>query len=275
MSNVEYHLYRTKFIRSAQADFFDPGLTPMELFEYAIKAKPSVQLTKSNVWHIGNIEYIEQHVGRFAIGRTTKTTLEKFDPDSGDFVQEIDDSGPYTFVYFDAKIGLLGIARKTRLSQNVEAIARKIKALLIKSALVQQCKVEVLVDHVPDPEGFLEKIRTAYSIKRFKATFTGPNPVDADELFQRPLSVYCQEINGNKGSVVVEGEALSEPVVAAVAKSTAATANNASALIQTERGSRPIPISFSGDAKKIFMDATSSKEEVSNKIREGYREVRE
>lgn len=275
MPTVEYHLYRTKFIKPAQVDLFREELSAREMLEKGLAEKPSVALRRSNVWHIGNVEYFDDGEGRFAIGRTTLTTVEKFDTRTGNFTELIDDSGPYTFVYFDSKLGLLGIGKKSRVANDVKSIGRKIQKLLSTTLLVQQNKIDVRVEFIRDPEGFLKKIYSAYSIKRFKATFTGPNPVDADELFQRPMSYYCQQMNGDQGNVIVSGDSLNEDAVAAVAKSTAATANDAFALIQQARGERPVTISFKGDAKKVVADQELGQHEILKMIQETYRGVRE
>jgi hypothetical protein len=240
MPASEYHLYRIKFIKPAQRKLFPPELSASEIFKDALFEKPAMELRRNNVWHIGNIEYFDEQTGVFAIGRTTKTTIEKFDDNTGDFVEQQDDSGPYTFVIFDRSIGLLGIAKKIKVAPKTAAIARRIKGLFEKTSVVLEHDIEVRVDLIPDPNDFIEKIQSAYTIKRFKAHFTGPNPVDADELFQKPLSVYCQQMGGDQGTVEVVGNSLNEETVEAVAKSTASTGNTASAKIQTKRGSRPV-----------------------------------
>jgi len=276
MQATEYHLYRAKFIKPAQSDIFiTEHLTAREMFEKGLNERPSLELRANNVWHIGNVEKITNSGGRFAIGRTTKATIEKFDFISGNFKELIDDSGPYTFVYYDSQLGLLGIGKKTKVAPYVKSIARKIQKLLSNTELVIQYQIEVRVDFIPDPESFLQKIRSAYAIKQFKAYFTGPNPIDADDLFQRPMSFYCQQLEGDHGSVVVTGASLNEDSVSAVAKSTAATGNSASALIQPERGARPIKISFQGDARKIMIESDMNKHEALEIIQDGYREVRE
>lgn len=275
MQATEYHLYRAKFIKPAQIDMYHSELTAREMFEKGLKERPSIELRANNVWHIGNVENITDSGGRFAIGRTTKTTVEKFDFTSGNFKELIDDSGPYTFVYFDSQLGLLGIAKKTKVAPDVKSIARKIQKLLSNTELVIRHQIEVRVDFIPDPESFLQKIRSAYAIMKFKAHFTGPNPIDADELFQRPMSYYCQSLEGEHGSVVVTGASLNEDSVSTVAKSTAATGNSASALIQPEKGTRPIKISFQGDARKIMIETDVLKQDALKLIQAGYKEVRE
>jgi hypothetical protein len=275
MTTLEYHLYRTKFIKPSQVDLFQPELSAREMLEAGLAARPSIELRQNNVWHVGNVEYLSEGSGRFAIGRTTLTTVEKFDETTGNFTELVDDSGPYTFVYFDSKLGLLGIGKKTKVAADVKSIARKIQKLLSSTKLVKRNNIDVRVEFIRDAEGFLQKLYAAYAIKRFKATFTGPNPIDADELFQKPMSYYCQQLEAEQGSVTVAGESLNENSVAAVAKSTAATANDATAVIQNSRGERPVSISFKGDAKKVIVEHDTDKEDVLRTIQNTYREVRQ
>ncbi len=275
MATIEYHLYRIKFIRPSQMLLFSAEISPSELFLKALQEKPSIELRHNNVWHIGNIEYFDNVSGSFAIGRTTKTTLEKYDSETGNFIETEDDSGPYTFVLFDRTIGLLGIAKKSKVAPNVAAIARKIEKIFTNCKAVKEYGFEVKVRFIPDPESFLQKIKSAYAIKRFKASFTGPNPFDADELFQKPLSVYCQKVGADQGNVEVHSEGLNEETVTAVAKSTASSGNSATASIQTQKGKKPIPISLKGDAVKVTVDPVLPKQIALSEVREAYQEVRE
>jgi hypothetical protein len=275
MSSAELHLYRVKFIKPAQAKLFNPNTSPRDFFEEALKVRPSAGVRQNHVWHIGNVEYFDNDGGRFAIGRTTKTTIEKYDDQTGDFVEQMDDSGPYTYVYFDASLGLLGIAKKSKVAPKVASIARKLQLLFGKTELAWHSGIEVRVNIIPDPDDFLKKIHSAYSIKRFRAEFTGPNPVDADALFQKPLSFYCQELNAKSGEVTVSGDDLNDEAIAAVAKSTAATGNHASALIQPSRGSRLVSVAFKGNAIKVLVDAEEHKDLVLQAVRGQYSGVRE
>lgn len=274
MRSSEYHLYRIKFIKPAQVSLFDPGLTPRELFERGLDEKPYVELRQNNIWHIGNIEHITADAGRFAVGRITKAPVEKYDEGTGDFREVVDDSGPYTFVYFDAGFGVLGIGRKSRVANDVDSIASKIERLMQSTTHVTNNQIVVRVDKIRDPENFVQKIRGAYAVKKFKANFTGPNPVDADELFQKPLSYYCQQLNGDQGSVSVAGQLLNQDAVIAVAKSTAATGNAASAVILEDRGKPPVSISFHGDARKVAVDVDAGKDATLRAIQTAYHEVR-
>ena len=275
MPTQEFHLYRAKFIKSAQVDLFHPEISAKEILEAGLFERPSIELRHNNVWHIGNVEYFTESGGRFAIGRTALQAVEKFDEATGDFTELVDDSGPYTFVYFDSNLGLLGIGKKSKVAADVKSIARKIQKLLSSTSLASRNKIDVRVEFIRDPEGFLQKLFSAYAIKRFKAKFTGPNPIDADKLFQKPMSYYCQQLDAEYGSVTVVGESLNENAVAEVAKSTAATANDATAFIQNSKGERAIQISFKGEAKKVIIDDDIIKEDVLRLIQETYRGVRQ
>lgn len=114
--------------------------------------------------------------------------------------------------------------------------------------------IDVEVRPIPDPTSFVEHIRRAYAVKKFAATFTGPNPFDADEYFQKPLSVYAKAANASEGKTTIAGEDLNREVIEEVAKSSAATANRASARVQRAKGRRTVTINMSGDSVKMVYD---------------------
>lgn len=270
----EYHLYRAKFIKPAQLPLFVKSKSSMELFLESIHDKPEYTLSSGSEWHLGNVRMLDEFSGSFAVGRTTKTTVEKFDKETGDFVDELDDSGPYTVVIFDAKIGLLGIAKKSKLAPNASSIARRIKDLLLTTRVAIESGIEIRVDVIPDPEDFLDKLRGAYSIRKFRATFTGPNPVDADELFQKPLSVYAQSMGASSGTLEVVGEALNEEVAESVAKSTAATGNTASARVIPNKGTKAKNIKMKGDAVVVAVEDDATNSQVLEQMHAEYMRIR-
>lgn len=274
LGSREYHLYRAKFIKPAQLPLFAENKSSMEFFLDSIHGKPGYTLAAGGEWHLGNVKMFDDFSGSFAVGRTTKTTVEKFDKKTGDFVNELDDSGPYTVVIFDAKIGLLGIAKKSKLAPNASSIARRIKDLLCAARTVIEAGIDVRVDVIPDPEDFLDKLRGAYSIRKFRATFTGPNPVDADEIFQKPLSVYAQSMGASSGVLEVVGDGLNEEVAESVAKSTAATGNTASARVIPTRGNKAKNIKMKGDAVVVAVEENASSAHVLEQMRAEYMRVR-
>jgi hypothetical protein len=103
---------------------------------------------------------------------------------------------------------------------------------------------------IPDPEDFLASLNDAYAVSKFSATFRGPNPFDADEHFQKPLSVYLSSANGEKGKAQIQGEDLNREVLQAVTRSTAATGNEASARIRKTKSQKFTTINLRGDPIK-------------------------
>jgi hypothetical protein len=250
MASIEYSLFRAKFVRSNQRSLFYADSSPSQLFLLAIEEKPSAELREGYRWHIGNVRLFSENTGYFAIGRTTKSSIEKFDPTSGNFLDEELETSPYTHCVFNAEIGILGIAHKSSLAPTVKGIAARVQQLLLRSKVVRASRVSVEIVPIPDPENFLLALDSAYRVPRFAATFHGPNPFDADELFQKPLSVYLKSAHGKKGRAQIEGEDLNREVLQSVTRSTAATGNDASATIQKSKSQKPVRIHLQGDAVK-------------------------
>ena len=273
----EYHLYRAKFIKPHQSDFLhDKDITPVLIFLKALAEKPSAEYRESFTWHIGNLTELESTAGYFAVGRITESTIPKFDPQSGNFVDLRDDTSPYTFAVYDAQIGLLAIRKKSDLAPTTQDIANKIEKLLSATSVVLKNEITVIIQLIPNPETFLEMVDRAYAIKSFTATFTGTNPFDADEHFQKPLSVYLNSANGESGEASIFGANLAKDTIIAVTKSTAATGNEATASIQDEQNERPYKIHLSGNPVKIIYE---EEEEVSPAVvladaRKAYNKVR-
>ena len=271
---IEYHLYRAKFIRPRQSSFLHDDETPRSLFLKSLAEKPYAEFRKNYTWHIANLTELDRDCGYFAVGRNSPTSIPKLDPVTGDFVDTQDDTSPYTFVVYDAAVGLMAIRKESDLAPSTMEVAKKIEKLLGQSKVAMRNEIDVKIDHIPDPEDFISKLEDAVSIKKFTATFTGPNPFDADELFQKPLSVYLREARGSGGSTTVEGPSLDSGVVVSVARSTAASGNTASARVQEKIGVRPIRINLSGDPVKMVYEEEPAPSSVLKQAQESYRRVR-
>ena len=232
---IEFHLFRAKFIKPQQIPLFEGDLKPSDIFIKAIDEKPSFEFLNNYNWHIGNVEHLTKQSGYFAVGRTTKSIVEKYDEESKNFIVEENEESPYTHVLFNLTIGLIAIAKKTKLAPTVNGIARKIEKLFQNTQIVKDYEIDVKIDFLRDPESFIKHLESAYSINKFSATFTGPNPIDADELFQRPMSVYLQQANGEKGKTIIQGKDLNDDVLRSVSISVASTGNDASAQIKESR----------------------------------------
>ena len=101
MPSVEYSLFRVKMVRPHQSSFLHDELTPRDLLLKAILEKPSGELRKGFQWHIGNIQMFDEFTGYFAAGRTTTSTIEKFDEETSNFVEEELEDRPFALGQFD------------------------------------------------------------------------------------------------------------------------------------------------------------------------------
>jgi hypothetical protein len=140
---------------------------------------------------------------------------------------------------------------------------------------VVQNEITVEVPPIRDPRSFLEEIAAAYRVTRFTASFKGPNPFDADELFQKPLSIYLSAASGSAGKTQIKGENLNKEVVQEVARSSAATGNEASARITPAKSQPQVTINLSGDAvKRSYDDAKHDPQEVLKDMKKLYHQIR-
>jgi hypothetical protein len=171
--------------------------------------------------------------------------------------------------------GLVGIAYKSSLAPTVKGIAARIQQLLSVTRSIEANRVSVEIAPIPDPQDFILALETAYVVSRFTATFHGPNPFDADEFFQKPLSVYLASANGKAGRAEIQGEDLNREVLTSVTRSTAATGNEASARIRKKRSERAVTLHLRGDPVKRRYDEDEKPEAVLTDMEQTYERVRE
>ncbi|WP_157991624.1 hypothetical protein [Caldimonas tepidiphila] len=264
MASIEYSLFRVKFIKPHQPSLFQENTTPHDALIRALSERPSAPLRAGYEWHVGNLRFFPHNSssGYFAIGKISSSTIGKFDERTGDFIEEELEESPYTHCVFDANWGIIGIAKKIELSKNAKGIANRLEQLLSRTGVVARNSLTVEVLPIPDPDGFLKALNDAYRVFRFSATFRGPNPFDADEHFQKPLSVYISAADGYKGSATISGDNLNRKILSEVTRSTASTGNEASARIQKKEGQKAITINLCGDPVKRRYDEDSHRPEI-------------
>lgn len=276
MATVEYCLFRVKIIQPRQMSMLHYPVSRSDIFIAALKEKPDSQVRVGYTWHIGNVDLFSKDSGYFAVGRTTRSTVEKFDFETGNFREEELETSPYTHCVFDARIGLLGVAKKPSLAATAESISRRIEELLSATREVKENDLAIEIDPIPDPDSFLRELNEAYAVLQFTATFHRPNPFDADEKFQRPLSVYLEATGGDKGRTQVSGDDLNREVLTSVTKSTAATGNEAAAKIKRKKGARPVKIHLRGSALGSSYEEESHEPKTAlDDLRNLYHHVRE
>jgi hypothetical protein len=276
MAATEFSLFRIKFIKPSQKDLFhDEEKTPGDYFKAALEDRPSLKVREPFIWHIGNLKDFSPTQGYFAVGRTSKKTVDLYDEKTKNFIEIDHNESPYAHCLFDSKIGILVISKNNILSQKTEMIAETIEKLLSLNSEIFKNEIRVEIVPIPDPEGFIRQLSNAFLVTRFTASFGGPNPFDADEFFQRPMSVYLNSARGEEGTTTIKGKSLDNETLVEVAKSTAATGNQASAKIKRDENSKPETIHLKGDPvkRKIDLDGYSLNE-VLDKFLEIYYTIR-
>lgn len=254
MSGIEYSLFRAKFIIPLQQSLLHRELNSSDYMKSAISARPSFRPKDGLEWNIGNLRKFDESRGYFAFGRSSTSSIAKFDETSGNFIEEEQEESPFTHCVYDADIGIVGIARKNELAPNTTSIANRLATVLSRVIFIAEHDITVEILPIPDPDGFIKAIQAAHKVFKFKATFKGPNPFDADAYFQKPSAVYISAAGGTEGSTTIKGDDLNREVITEVTRSTASTGNEASARIQKTIKQKAITINLKGDPIKRRYD---------------------
>lgn len=239
-----------------QQSLFGEDLSPTQLLTKAIRSRPSAEIRSGHTWHIGNTYEIDENGIYFALGRTTRTTIEKYDEEARDFTEEAFETAPYTNVVADLRAEVVAIGAKSRLSPTIRGIGRQLEKLLNSAPVVQGRNSDIKVLPLQDPSSFLELLHDAYVIESLSVTFGLPNPWDVNEDFQKPLQQTLRKANGSSGSAVLEGQQLDHSVIEEIARSTASTGDDAKARIRPTEGESPVTIQLKGNP--VIVDGESS-----------------
>ncbi len=276
--SITFYLYRLKIERSKEPGFFDDTTSsPSEIIRAAIEEKPSKEIRKGNTWHIGNIEQIDNNGLFFAFGRVTKSIVEKFDEESGDFLEEPENQAPYTYVVVDLEYQVCAVAQKSKIAPKVSQIARNLAKLLNETDKVKNNNLKFVMAEISDPHEFLEYVRAAYAIRRFNISFSPPNPWDVEHDFQKPMEKLLGETGGSKGKTTIQGDNLEKDPIEKLAAAAAATGNTASAQMQQEKDQKFVTKKIGGNPTTLTTDEFATSEEkktLLSKIIALYRSVR-
>ena len=272
------YLFRIKFVRGDNLALEQEELTPEQIFRKAIEEKPMLSLKANSAWLIGNIVYLDdcKKTGTFNIGKKRLNTVPKYNEESKDFEEIMEENSPNCKIYFNLEYGILGITNNYALSNSEFSLAEKIKQLLENTNAVNNAFRYVEVSKVKNPETFISRLRSAYCIKRFGVYFSGTNPFDADEAFHKPMSAYLDSTGGNKGHTVVDGKSLNAETCALMAASVAATGNDAYAKLQDASDDKIVTVKMAKNSAKIIIpnDIKDDDKEILNLIMNYYYKVR-
>ncbi len=272
---LEFQLFRLKVFPTRQGDLFRNEMTRAEVLAAVIRSVPEVELREGSVWHIGNVSDVEETALYFRLGRTTKSTVERYK--DGNFVDEPFEAAPYTHVIVDLELEVSAIARKPRLSPRANAIADAFARLLNESQEGARLNAKFEIGEMADPEEFIAQLASAYNVSKFWVAFSKPNPFDVNQDFVRPMQKLLSDSDGDQGKTELKGTALRPEVLQDVARSAAATGDNAGATMQLDQAGQRVKKTLRQNPVVITQEdvtETEDKKTLLRRMREVYRRIR-
>jgi hypothetical protein len=271
---IDLNLFRLRVFPSSQREFWN-NLTPPEIFKNVVESLPSGELRRGNVWHIGNIDPIDQDWTYFRLGKTSRTKVEMYR--NGNFVDAEFEAAPYTHVLVHYPLELVAIAKKTKLSPNVVHIANRLRRLLAYSSKGRDFRARFEISPINDPQSFIAMLQSAFSVTRFSYEFSRKNIFDIDKDFIDPLERTIEAVDGKKGVAVLKGEALKSGPLEAISRSAASTGDEVSATLKTSRRARKVRKKMRGNAATVQvedLDGTAQMKKAANDVMNKYLQVR-
>ena len=274
---LEFQLFRTKVYPSQQRELFAREGTRPQMLRETIQSLPSGEFRRGLIWHIGNVTPIDESGLYFRLGRTSTSTLEIYDEGEGGFIDQEFETAPYTHAIVDVELEVCAIAKKTRLSPTTAGIARQFVRLLNESEKAVEFQALFEIDDVKDPEDFIAHLKRAYSISKFWVLFSRPNAFDANEHFVKPFQRMVEESNGEKGKAELKGQSLNSETLETVARSAAATGDDAGAWIKPSQHARRVKKQLSGSSGNTSQEDVADERQrqtLLDRVRELYRRIR-
>ena len=269
-----FFLFRLKAIRGNQSPLFSTGTSRRDFVEKLLHQKPSHEIRSGYIWHIGNLREVGEDGVLFAVGRTTIASKEKWDEDTGDFLEVYDEESPFTYVIYDKKLSVLAITPKSKLAPTTKGIARNFAKLLNSHPYTRDNEIRIEIIEIPDPENFIKQIHDAYAVVGFQMEFGEPNPFDVEKDFHKPMESLLEATRGDKGATKVEGDDLDRVTLEILSRSVASVGNEASARIRKAAGDRPITKHLKGGPASFLVKTLDQAEEIFLKLRDTYRSIR-
>lgn len=271
---LDFQLFRIKVFPPRQLSLVRKNHQPQEILIDALNKLPSAEGSRGIIWHIGNIEKLDQDGYYFRFGKTTKSTFEVYE--NGLFKDEEFETSPYTHIVIHTQLELCGIARKTKLSQTTKGIANQLARVLTHSQEGQSdAKFEIAT--LLDPKNLIHYLTTAYSISKFMISFKRPNPWDIDEDYVKPTQKLLESSGGEKGKTQIEGNELASDKLEDLARSAASTGDEAIAWLRTNKQSKLQKKQLTGNPVIINHEDLSDKNQITelyNKVVEVYNRIR-
>lgn len=273
---LQFQLFRIKVYPAAQKELFDVERTRPEILREVITSLPSADFRGGLMWHIGNVTRIDDSGLYFRLGRASREKLELYDSSSHRFLDQDFETAPYTHVVLDPELEVCGIAKKIRLAPTAANIAQRFARLMNASESALGLGATFEIDDIKDPEDFISQLANAYSISKFWMIVSRPNAFDADD-FIKPLQQVLESANGEKAKAELKGENLDSEQLERLARSAAASGDDAVAWIKPKKGAKRTKKQLRGNPANIAQGDVSDARErkhLLTQLREFYRRIR-
>jgi hypothetical protein len=272
-----FHLFRIQIYHpSGQDDLLEKHLKRSQVLANALRELPSIEGQRKTTWLVGNLEPIKRRAFYFRLGRISKATMHIYK--NGRFRdQVVEGAASYTHALAEIRKEILAIAEHPELARNVLSLASHISKLLNSSKTSRIRQVVFDVKPISDPNNFINAIRTSHAIKRFSVQFRRPNAFDANQDFLLPMQRLVASLDGSTGKTQVSGSHLDSNTIEEIARSAAATGDDASALVQPESSGRSLTVHLKGTTASTPQAAVETKQEkmdLLEKVVERYEEIR-
>lgn len=172
---------------------------------------------------------------------------------------------------------MAAIAKKMSLAPHTAGIARQLARWLKARPALREQEVEIEIGEINDPKDFLTYLREAYRIEKFSMTFSRPNPFDANRDFVQPLQKCLAESKGRLGKVEMKGENLEGERLMDLARSAAATGDDASARLKPALNAPRMTRKLKGPTVIVGQEDVAEAEQKRSllaRMREAYQRIR-
>ena len=271
---MEFQIFRIKVFPSKQGHLFRSPSKPSEILMDVISSLPSVELKKEMGWHVGNVSPIDSEGLYFRIGRTAKFKLAFYK--NGTFRDEEFEGAPYTHVLIDLETEVVAIAKKPTLSPKTSGIANNLIRLLNEAPRTIYYEAKYEIAQINDPTEFITFLNESLYVTKFFVTFSRPNALDVDD-FIKPMQKLLSETEGDEGKTIIEGTNLNPERLENLARSAAATGNDAAAWMQLTEMEGKVRKNLKGNPATLHFEDISDgrqKYKLLHLIREIYKRIR-
>ncbi|QJE72966.1 hypothetical protein HHL28_07590 [Aerophototrophica crusticola] len=268
----EFHLYRFQ-IFPTQTDMFDKTPRPQDILREMVESKPERQL-KTKTWLIGNYESLFDSMCFFKFGKKSHIKVPKYK--DGVFSEYDDEATPFTEIFLDYETEVCAIARKSRVAESANGIARQLTAVLLLSPVVEKFGVQFYLEPMRDPQGLIERLSQNVEIHKFYFTVRKPNIIDMSD-FTNPLKHLTKAMRGDTTTAVVDGVGLKNDFAVGLTREAAASGQDAGAVYREVGSKRKHKKSLSKNpvlVRATEEEVAEQKHQIARRINKAYEDTR-